>query len=648
MPKNRIKSRTVSIKSELYQILKGYAAKAKNPVIDYEAFEEFLDKYTEKRMDELPELFAARGTGFTEKISAVLIQMEEEKQIRLQRTPNKILLIKVIAAYIDQIEQEYKRIITVGDAVFPSPESIGLHLEPDILTPINIKSNFESYLEKEPGGMQELLNITFPDVPKTLIVTSKLLEKPLIEVSLQKIRLYMREQKNAQYLQHKLLPLFPQREATLKNLIVNAVTKSDLTLQEFMVPSDQTFQFWTQVCSMLLKEYGPKGDKLEEEMDLCIAAHVINFYAVYFKGRTQKAKESDVSLKSLTQQFTKPPYAFTFHDIYNFKDAKGLPIVKRIDKDVFAVFLETATTPKDNVSLPEILKVKTSDKTEYFIRSDCVVKVLLSRIYSLGKECKTHLISQWVDVLRKNEKLPEMIEDVNFTKEVESHLRNSDPVFFALLNFNLLFLLRDQVKLPKIELDFIGSLLNIRTKSIIAVDKILDLSRKTLYTEARLRLPIWQVVPVLSAIINFFIKLFQPKTVRSFAKKKKEEEAETLPSGDENTAVQKARYKEEIDALIYHFLGSGDIQKEMAALISLWNPLLDPQSKQNLVEDVNSLVRDFLRAKKYRTRLKAPTIGQVDQLAKELSDSRNLEAIRDKTHLREYITLYMLKVLHKV
>ena len=110
----------MSINTELYQIIKGYAAKTRNPVIDYEAFEDFLDKYTEKHAEELPELFAARGTEFTEKISRALIQIEEDKRVRLQKTPNKILLIKVMASYIDLIEQEYKRILTVGDAVFPA------------------------------------------------------------------------------------------------------------------------------------------------------------------------------------------------------------------------------------------------------------------------------------------------------------------------------------------------------------------------------------------------------------------------------------------------------------------------------------------------------------------------------------------------
>ncbi|MDR1931749.1 MAG: hypothetical protein LBQ57_02890 [Spirochaetales bacterium] len=637
----------MSAKTELYQILKAYAQKSKNPAVDYEIFSGFLDKYAEKHAEELPELFAARGPGFSAKLADALTELEEEKLIRLQRTPNKIHSVRVLVYYTERVEQEFKKILSQADISLPGPDTLGLRIDPDLLTPVDIKADFEAYLEKGPVDTPELLNIRFPNISKTMIITPKLLEKPLIEVSLQKIRLYLRDQKNAQYLQHKLLPLFPQREATLKNLIVNAVTKSDLTLQEFMVPSDQTFQFWTQVSSMFLKEYTLKADKLEEEIDLCLAAHIINFYAVYFKGKTQKVKESEAALKILSQQFTKPPYAYTFHDIYNFTDIKGLPIIKRIDRDIFSVYLEGVTTSRDNITLPEILKVKTPDKTEYFIKSDCAVKVLLSRIYPLTKECKTHFMSCWVDSLMNNRKLPEMLEEVNFSREVENFVKASDPLFHTLLNFNLLFLLREQIPMPPVELDFLNRLLNIRAKAVISADKILDLSRATLYREARLRLPFWQVIPFFNSIIKFLLGLFAVKPKP--AGKKAAEKEEDLPSADDSQAAQKARYKEEVEALIAHYIRSiEDIPKEMAALISLWNPLLDSQAKQNLIEDVNSLVRDFLRQKKYRSRLYAPSIAQVDQLAKELSDSKNLEAIRDKSHLRDYITLYMLKLLHKI
>jgi hypothetical protein len=153
--------------------------------------------------------------------------------------------------------------------------------------------------------------------------------------------------------------------------------------------------------------------------------------------------------------------------------------------------------------------------------------------------------------------------------------------------------------------------------------------------------------------VEFLINLLTPKPKKPAAPKNTKEAAPEAPESenflpdDENT-IQKARYEADIESLISRYIGSGDIKKELTSLISLWNPLLDPKSKQNLVEDVNSLVRDFLRQQKYRARLRAPSAEQLEKLAKELAESKTLGAIRDKSHLREYITLYMLKLLHKV
>jgi hypothetical protein len=90
------------------------------------------------------------------------------------------------------------------------------------------------------------------------------------------------------------------------------------------------------------------------------------------------------------------------------------------------------------------------------------------------------------------------------------------------------------------------------------------------------------------------------------------------------------------------------VQRELKELINLWNTLLDPKAKANLVEDVNSLVRDFLRKLKIAQRYQAPTPERLEKLAEELVAHEALERIRNKEALKKYILLYMLEVLSKV
>ena len=51
-----------------------------------------------------------------------------------------------------------------------------------------------------------------------------------------------------------------------------------------------------------------------------------------------------------------------------------------------------------------------------------------------------------------------------------------------------------------------------------------------------------------------------------------------------------------IQALVSQYLPEGkSIDAELRELAEKWNPLLATEQKKDLVEDVNSLVRDFLR-----------------------------------------------------
>lgn len=665
----------MSAKTDLSRIIKAYVQKAQNPLIDFENFILFLEKYIEKHEMDLKDLFSLRKELRNE-VESMLFEFQDEGICSVQSLQNRIQTFTYTVYYFDTIEKEFQKIISRTETPFPTEDSLGFNLNPDSYMSVDIKIDFVKYLEKKSSESPPiLLRLTFPDITKTIFVTTALLERTLIESVLQKVRSHLRSQKNAIYLQHKLLPVFRQKERQLKDQFINIVTKPDLILQEYINPSDFVFQFWTQLSSLLLKEYLPKKDKLEDEIDLCISAYIIGFYAVYFKGKVQKEKDAEAALKNLASSIEKPPYAFSFHEIYNMKDPKGNPYVKKISQQQLTDFFDLRTKPKDDVSLPELLKVRTVEKKEYFICRESVVKILIGRVFNLSKEIKNNLISSWSASLMNDTKLPEMREDEQFVQQIENILKNQDPLFHALLNFNLLFLLREQVRSSQMELDFLNGLFDLRAKSIVPLSLVFQLNRKEILSEAKLRLPFWKVIPFLSSIISFFSGLFQGSS-KSKAPNSKEsknsgktansgtsqtnlvigaasdadsgDERGTEGQSDETRRAQKARFKETIGSLKEKYIGAGgDIKKEMSQLISLWNPLLDPQAKANLVEDVNSLVRDFLRKMKFLSRLQAPDEARLEKLSDELSRHELLSKIRNKESLKNYIALYMLDILGK-
>jgi hypothetical protein len=81
----------------------------------------------------------------------------------------------------------------------------------------------------------------------------------------------------------------------------------------------------------------------------------------------------------------------------------------------------------------------------------------------------------------------------------------------------------------------------------------------------------------------------------------------------------------------------------MADLQKRWNILIDPTAQKNLLEDVNSLVRDKVRPM-LRIKHKV-TADSISQLAETTAKMPALSQIRDQEALQTYIKLYITKLL---
>jgi hypothetical protein len=105
-------------------------------------------------------------------------------------------------------------------------------------------------------------------------------------------------------------------------------------------------------------------------------------------------------------------------------------------------------------------------------------------------------------------------------------------------------------------------------------------------------------------------------------------------------------YQKSIRALIAAYVpAEKKVESVLAELIEKWNPLLEAAPKQDLVQDVNALVQDFVRPIRRDFVLKPPDLKRVRALAEQLSSSKSLGKIRKREPLLRYLELYMLKTL---
>ena len=107
-----------------------------------------------------------------------------------------------------------------------------------------------------------------------------------------------------------------------------------------------------------------------------------------------------------------------------------------------------------------------------------------------------------------------------------------------------------------------------------------------------------------------------------------------------------AGYRKAIAGLRDRALPAGkSLPTALDELAERWNPLYAPEQKANLVEDVNSLARDFLRSLRKGFLVSPPTLERLRDLAKQLATGKHLERIRKKEPLERYLELYFIKIL---
>jgi hypothetical protein len=109
------------------------------------------------------------------------------------------------------------------------------------------------------------------------------------------------------------------------------------------------------------------------------------------------------------------------------------------------------------------------------------------------------------------------------------------------------------------------------------------------------------------------------------------------------------RFRQAVRALVSEKLKDGlSMDDALEGLAGKWNPLFDAKARQDLVADVNALVRDFARPIRTNLQARPPDARRIDALAEQLSTSKSLAKIAKKEPLKRYIELYILKCLREM
>jgi len=667
----------------LLYLLRIYTANHRSARVDRLEFINFVKNYAGRYTLKFPQLesFVERTEGMVDTYLRVLT---ERGLCTLEKEGQEDRWIFFSRYFVEALHKAFKAIEAKAELPFPAAEDLKITIPEHMITELNIKTDFVSVLGEMKTEKTQILRVTFPQLINPLLVTSDLVERKLMELAVQKLRVYLESKNNASYIAHRLHPALRGNERGLRDMISAVMTKPGRAVGSLVEPSDFSFRFWAHFANLVLQEHKDISEKTAEEHSYCQAAYLVGFYNVHYRGRQQKQNEKSILVKKFETQFHKYPYAYTLKDLYNVRDVKGAPLIRQHTKDVFLEYLEHKTKAESYETLPELVQIKTIHGKNYYIHKDLLVPLFVKMLHEQAREIKDYYVEEWVKLIKENRRIMAMSEDQEFNRDLDITLKNRAPFLYSLLNYSLLYLAKEQGKINYDMARTMDQVLDEKKGQLHPLTKILGLSRKDVLDDAKLRVPIWRRLTIFRGLFYFFRNIFRGIS-RNWRKSKERTAAlspEPAPVGGRHTEAtrgtvsaaeagpvaagtpgestqqvgsttlrpvtrkQLAAYRRAIGSLKEQFVGSDrTVAESLSQLIEKWNPLYDPQARKNLVEDVNSMVRDYLRNIRRTFRVNPPDAERIRTLAQKLATNKSFNRIKRKDYFTRYIEIYMIKLL---
>ncbi|MEA1911791.1 MAG: hypothetical protein U9N32_08995, partial [Spirochaetota bacterium] len=581
-------------------------------------------------------------TGFSiEALDRIINKLVTDGICSVSGSPGNIESITLLDFYHESIKKAFEEIELQPEISFPDEDSFGGTFPKDLITVIDVKTGFLDLLKSDNKESSRLLRINFSEGIRSIVVLSDILDPQLLQICVSKARLYLSIKRNYDYIFHRMQGLFQNKDQVIKEMFTKIIGQRNLAIATILNPDDFTFQFWSHFSSLIIKEFREKKDKLEREHGFSQSAYLLGFYNLYYKGTKQEKKDKELSFKQVEIGLRKSPYIFSFTDIMGFKDKSGFPLSRKIDRSELSEYLKKRTNPVEEQIIPDILKFNTSSDKYMFMNKEKYLSLTLRKIQEDSRELQSQYIDEWKDVLGDFKRLKMMNDRNLFIEDIAFRVRNMDPVLMMLMKFDYLVLCLEETKPPREVYVETERLFNRARDNFKSLDEIFRLDRKSLYNNAKSMLPIWKTLPVIGSLAHIFKRLFSgakkgaagikdpsdlisgfhkpfPSQPVNRKKHKKSEEinavevfsgrkdksgssssGETTKNKVKTSREQLAKYRKAVAKLKEHYVGEkGNLNEAISSSINIWNPLMDGKAKQDLIEDVNSMIRDYIRGMK--------------------------------------------------
>ena len=623
-------------------LLRHFATKQQSAFVSFKDFLNYVKHYASRHLEEQANLIQ-----YIEISDTMLLKEIEELSTKhevsiLNQNTGKVIII-VLTYYSVYFTNRYKEIQSNPSIPFPVISDLPKLVPNNSVEQRDAVDFIPEALSKQTSGEVALFSLLLPRDITPILFPSGVPIEHLLNASISKIRQRLKKDEYHDYFLKKMRVANPNKEIGARGFFERFVQHPEM--QDFLDVKSEAFYYWNQLCYFIRLDFEKVKDRTAEDTNILQAIAVSEIWLSHLKDKDSMEQKKQQALKTLQENLARPPYFFTMESILKFKDAKGAPLYGQFSEDDLTEHLQKLTTETDGTDLPKLLVFKIDMGTRYFIYKTNVLPLILRLANEAHATIEKNLVDKWHKALLNFDKLPEMKDSKKFDIALKKEVEENSPVLYTLLNSNFLPLVNMELNNSPD-----GNSFNIFSGvKLHSYSELLMLRNSSILSRARGMLPFWYTIPILSSMIGFLLGKKKP------ARKKEPKPTvalviEEVPVGQESQSgknlSKKAMLQAQAKKLSQELIPSGStVERELASYESLWNKMITKEARIQLTDDVNSLIRDYMRKIIKTISSGTFTLERVQSLARTLVKTPNMQKIREEESLYMYVQLYILKLV---
>jgi hypothetical protein len=493
----------------------------------------------------------------------------------------------------------------------------------------------------EPG---DIISLNFPQNFGNALLLAEMIPQKLMEISLLKVRHYLHSQNNGEYMLNKLIGQMQGKEKPIRSMIDQIMNRPLDSLDEMERSADFPYLFWTYFCPLAKGDIKKKNVLLAEDTAALQAVCIIEICCGFYRTEAAKKREKDAAFLTLEILMDRSPWHYTLEEITAFTNDRGIPLLDIYSQDDLENYILKSVN-ESGETLPPWLVIHGEKGMRWFVKKGRYLFLCAKMLAETGQEVKAAIAKHWHELIQNYEKEPSMESDAEFETLLHQQAHKINPVLQAILgDAKLQLVYEEQARVqPTVPLPvriFVNG-------ELLPYSVLLQLRRKELLSGIKLRLPFWYSIPFVVAIIGFLKHRVFRRTLGRKKKASPEENESKNKNGFDFVTVEPGELTQSARLIESAIVPNGKtIEEYLAELERRWVLLINRKARQNLIIDVQSLLRDNIRKALKVYKLKRITRESLREMSVMLiSRSPGLKHIRDQESLCMYMQLFMLQLL---